>query len=108
MICEQYQKLVDFIRRNFREILRKSEKRNSKLFINDNCPVLNCAKARQALKAIWAELFTIHVPPRSPDLNPIENIFNIVKRELKRQAIRSDITYETYEQFSERVKCTLE
>ena len=52
-----------------------------------------------------AELFTI--PPRSPDLNPIENIFNIAKRELKRQAIRNNITYETYEQFSERVKCTL-
>ena len=58
-----------------------------------------------ALKAIRAELFTI--PPRSPDLNPIENIFNIGKRELNRQAIRNDITYETYEQFSERVKCTL-
>ena len=110
IFCEQYQKLdgdyiADFIRRNFRKILRKSGKRNSKLFVHDNCPVLNCAKARQALKAIRAELFTI--PPRSPDLNPIENIFNIVKRELKRQAIRNDITYETYEQFSERVKCTL-
>ena len=110
IFCE-YQKLdgdyiADFIRRNFRKILRKSGKRNSKLFVHDNCPVFNCAKARQALKAIRAELFTI--PPRSTDLNPIENIFNIVKRELKRQAIRSDITYETYEQFSERVKCTLE
>ena len=52
-----------------------------------------------------AKLFAI--PPRSPDLNPIENLFNIVKRELKRQAIRKHITFETFKEFSERVKSTL-
>ena len=52
-----------------------------------------------------AKLFAI--PPRSCDLNPIENIFNLAKRDLKAQAIRKNLTYESFEQFSERVKCTL-
>ena len=88
-------------------MLRKSGKRNSKLFLQDNCPIQNCAKARKALNAIGAKLFAI--PPRSPDLNPIENLFNIpvVKRELKRQAIRKHITFETFKEFSERMKSTL-
>lgn len=47
------------------------------------------------------------IPPGSCDINPIENVFNLVKRELQRQAIKNNITYETYEQFAERVKCTL-
>ena len=110
IFCEQYDKLdgdyyANFIRRNFTVKLRKSGKRNSKLFLQDNCPIQNCAKARKALKAIGAKLFAI--PPRSPDLNPIENLFNIVKRELKRQAIRKHITFETFKEFSELVKSTL-
>ena len=51
IFCE-YQKLDgDYIALifYFRKILRKSGKRNSKLFVHDNCPVFNCAKARQAL-----------------------------------------------------------
>ena len=111
ILYEQYEKLdgdyyANFIRRNLRKMLQKSGKRKSKLFLQDNCTIHNCAKARKALKAIQAKLFAI--PARSPDLNPIENVFNIVKRELKRQAIRNHITFETFEKFSaERLKFTL-
>ena len=52
-----------------------------------------------------AELFAI--PPHSCDINPIENVFNVVKRELQHQAIKSNISYKTYRRFAERVKCTL-
>ena len=86
-------------------MFRKSGKRGSKLFVQDNCPILNCAKARKALKDVGGKLFPI--PKRSGDLNPIENVFNVVKRELRRQAIRHHITSETFEEFAQRVESTL-
>ena len=55
---------------------KRAEKRKSKLLLQDNCLIQNCAKARKALKAIWANLFARLA--RSLDLNPIENVFNIV------------------------------
>ena len=108
--CEQYDKLdgnfvADFVRRNFPKMFRKNGKRGSKLFVQDNCPILNCAKARKALKDIGGKLFPI--PKRRGNLNPIENVFNVVKRELGRQAIRHNITSQTFEEFAQRVESTL-
>ena len=44
----------------------------------------------------------------STDFSPIENNFNHVKRELYTQAFENNMNYETFEQFSLRVKYTLE
>ena len=104
--CEQYEKLdgnyyANFIRRNFQNMFQKSEK-CSKLFVQDNCPILNCARARKALKEVGGELFPI--PKRSGDLNPIENVFNVAKEELQTQAITFNLTYESFEDFARRVK----
>jgi len=66
---------------------------------------LNCAKARKALREVGGELFP--VPKRSGDLNPIENVFNVVKEDLQTQAIRLNLTYESFEDFARRVKSTL-
>ena len=110
VFCSEYDKcdgdyFANFICREFPKMFRRSAKSHSKLFVQDNCPIQNCAKARRALASVKAKLFAI--PPRSCDINPIENVFNLVKRKLQRQAIKNNITYETYEQFAERVKCTL-
>ena len=107
--CEQYEKLdgnyyANFIRRNFQNMFQKSGK-CSKLFVQDNCPILNCARARKALKEVGGELFPI--PKRSGDLNPIENVFNVAKEELRTQAITFKLTYESFEDFARRVKSTL-
>ena len=91
-----------FIHKNFWKLFQKSGTRNSKLFIPDNCPVQNCV---EALSVVGAQLFAI--PRRWPELNAIENVFNLAKHELKNQALRENITFESYEQLSERVKCTL-
>ena len=61
--CEQCEKLdsnyyANFIRRNFQNMFQRSEK-CSKLFVEDNCPKLNCARARKALKEVEVELFLI-------------------------------------------------
>ena len=107
--CEQYEKIdgnyyANFIRRSFKNMFQKSGK-CSKLFVKDNCPILNCARARKALKEVGGELFPI--PKRSGDLNPIENVFNVAKEELRTQAITFNLTYESFEDFAGRVKSTL-
>ena len=48
------------------------------------------------------------IPPCSPEFNPIVNIFNYVKKEHCAQAFEKNVNYEILEQFSVRVKHTLE
>ena len=47
------------------------------------------------------------IPPRSPDNKPIENFFHLVKKQLNRDALEENITQESYQQFSDRVKETI-
>ena len=44
---------------------------------------------------------------KSPDLNPIENIFKLVSDALRKQVITSRIITEMYEQFKDRVISTI-
>ena len=71
-------------------------------FLQDNCPVQNSKKALDAFKQIECSLFGI--PPRSPDMNPIENLFSLVRRNLNREAISKQITCESFDEFSNRVR----
>ena len=48
------------------------------------------------------------IPATSPDLNPIENIFHIVRKRLKEDAINLRIENENYQDFLLRVKKTIE
>jgi hypothetical protein len=43
------------------------------------------------------------IPARSPDLNPIENFFHILKKSLENEAIEQQITKETFSDFTQRV-----
>ena len=47
------------------------------------------------------------IPPRSPDINPIENVFKVVKGKLHSDSINNHITKETYGEFQNRVLRTL-
>jgi len=107
IFCEQYEKcdrdyFASFIRRNFRKLFRASGKMHSRLFVQDNCPIQNCAKAQQAMKAVGAKLFAF--PPRSCDRLAIENVFNLVRRELRLQALCRNLVYQSYEQSSKRAR----
>ena len=112
VLCEQYkgningEKFADFIRDNFKEALEKGANPRGKLFLQDGDPSQNSKKARDAWEDIGARKFTI--PPRSPDLNPIENIFNVVKRGLSEDAVKNNITKENFDEFSIRVKASIE
>ena len=51
---------------------------------------------------VGALLFRIHA--RSPYLNPIENIINIMSAKLERDALRKQIIHGTFKQFSRRAE----
>ena len=55
---------------------------------------------------VGATLFSI--PPCSPDLNPIKNLFAAVNRQLQADAAEQNITRETFVEFTSSVQRTIE
>ena len=110
VLCQQYsgrlngEKFANMIIKDFPKALSKCGN-NSKLILQDGCPVQNSAAALRAFKSIGADIFPI--PARSPDINVIENFFRMMELELREQAINKHITHESFEEFSARVKETI-
>lgn len=67
----------------------------------DNDPSQTSKVAKKALEEIEAEMHVI--PARSPDLNPIENIFHLIKTQLQDEAISRNIFTESFQEFQTRV-----
>ena len=63
----------------------------------DNDPCQTRKKAMSALTQIECKLHPIL--SRSPDINPIENVFHLVKKMLQKQAIEQNITNESFDAF---------
>ena len=78
--------------------LKKSANLKRKLFLQDGDPSHNNVKARSAGDEVGPQKFTILA--RCPDLNSIENIFHIVKRRLRQDALDQQITREDVAGFS--------
>jgi hypothetical protein len=111
VICKAYDKLdcryfANFIDENFESMFGTADKSLKRLWLQDGDPSQNSAMARAAMERANCEL--LKIPPRSPDLNPIENIFKLVSDALRKQAIRSQITKETCEEFKNRVISTIQ
>ena len=66
----------------------------------------NSKVARKPIESVGCRLFEI--PSRSPDINPIENLFHLIQRHLTEDAPQYNITKETYEEFSNQVKNTIQ
>ena len=94
-------KFAKIVKEHFPSTFEKSASPRGKRFLMDGCPRQNSKLAKRAIASVGGTIFSI--PPRSPDLNPIENFFHTVSRELQAQAIRRNITSETFEEFSTRV-----
>jgi len=109
--CYQYQDHIngelfsEFIKQNFNHMFASSANPTGRLFLQDGDPSQNSAVARDAMDSVNCKLFKI--PARSPDLNPIENIFHLVGKQLKSDACEKNITKETFVAFSNRVKQTM-
>ena len=103
MLCEHYTErhcaktFASFIEKHFPSCFESSNNATPKVFLQDGDPTQNSNLAMVKLEEIGVEMFSI--PPRSPDLNPIENIFNIAKAQLRRDAINYNITREPYKEF---------
>lgn len=109
--CKRYEAMNGeyfrgFIESNFESILAKSNSPQVKRFLQDGDPSQNSAICKLELERMGMSMFSI--PPRSPDLNPIENLFNNVKEKLNDDAILLNIKKETFEEFCTRVEQTLE
>lgn len=108
--CEPYEKMCgkyfsDFIDRNFDTMFKIADKGECRFWVQDGDPSQNSAEARAAMSRARCELFKI--PPRSPDLNPIENLFNMTSQILKKDAIALNIRKESYNEFERRVIKTM-
>ena len=108
--CEQYSKLdgqffAKFIREKFKNIFASSNNPTGNLFLQDGDPSQNSKVAKLELNRLGYQCFSI--PPRSPDINPIENLFHLVDVQLKEDAVKNNITKETKEEFTSRVRETL-
>ena len=113
VICHQVQgrmKGVDYaeiIRSGvFESAISKTVHPTSRTVLQDNCPVQNSGAAKTAFSDSEISLFQI--PPRSPDINCIENFFAHVKAKLRKDALEKNITQETKQHFCERIIQTLE
>ena len=69
--------------------MKSRQSRRKRLFVMENDPCQNSKIAKAALENIGANISKI--PPRSPDLNPIENIFHNVKRAWREEALMNHI-----------------
>ena len=94
-----------FIRRNFPilfEISGKNEE-EPKLFVMDNDSSQTSAKAKCAL--CHAKCKMVQIPARSPDLNPVENVFHILRRQPEGEV--DTITTDSWDEFVSRIKHNL-
>ena len=55
------------------------------VLVLDNAPVHHGGRIAQLCAS--AEVLLIYLPPYSPDLNPIEKVFSVLKSQLKRHQI---------------------
>ena len=96
-----------FIDNNFNSLFQRANNndRRYRLWVQDGDPSQNSARAKRAMSRANAVLLSI--PARSPDINPIENIFHLVSKKLRRDALELRIKFESYKQFEERVIKTI-
>ena len=109
VLAEPYEKMnadffARFIRRHFPnlfEIAGKGEEDN-KIFVMDNDPSQTSTKAMAVLADLGYAMQKI--PPRSPDLNPIENIFHLVRKRIDAQVRANNVTHQTWDEFKQAVQ----
>ena len=108
--CYRYEKMdapffQTYVYSRFPILFAKADKGQSKLFVQDNCPVQNAGIVKEAFRKM--NIDQLRIPARSPDLNPIENLFHRIKNKLRLDALEDEITCETFDEFSARVKRTM-
>ena len=97
--CEKYfgtltgESFAVHVRQYFPVIFENSSNPCEKLFLQDADPHQVSMVAHCAMDDVGCRMFAI--PPHSPDINPIENTFHLVRRQLSSNAIEQNITKES-------------
>ena len=99
------EKFADIIANSFPQMLSAAQKGDIKLFVQDGDKSQNSKVALEQLEVIGASVFAI--PARSPDLNPIENVFHLSGKKIKLDGLALNIQHESFEQFQQRCQSTL-
>ena len=94
-----------FVERCFPQSFLLAKKGPLRLFLQDNDPSQQSAAACSALKKV--NCHQVLIPARSPEFNPIENIFHLVKDALMDEAIEKRITKESVPLFHKRIVAAL-
>ena len=111
--CRSYDKMTGdtfarFIKKDFNRICKKCGKSRKDIciWLQDGDKCQNSIMARTAMAKVHPNTIQ-KIPPRSPDLNPIENVFHNIKNYLKKEAIRKKIVCETKEEYEFRIKTAM-
>ena len=108
VLCEQYEDHLngeifgEFVKAHFRGAFKSSINPKGKVVLQDGDSKQNSAKAKKAFNRVGCKIMSI--PARSPDVNPIENLFNVVRVKIRQDSIDKQLTCESFEDFSARVK----
>ena len=98
-------RFAKFARKHFPAVFDRCElDGQQRLFLQDGDPSQNSERVKKVLGSLGA---VFSIPPRSPDLNPIENVFKLLGDRLRNDALDRDIERETFRQFRRRVVRTL-
>ena len=98
--CHQYFGPINS--EQFSDMFKTFANPKGKVFPQNGDPYQNSKSACETMDSAGFRLFKI--PPRSPDLNPIQNTFHLIGKQLKKDAITKTLEHETYEKFSRKAK----
>ena len=110
LVCDRYEKMdanyfSPFIDQNFNTMFVQSGKGLSQLWLQDGDPSQNRKAAGEAMGRCHSEL--LQIPPESPDLNPIENIFNLASKKFEKDNLQQGISPDSYDEFCDKVERTI-
>ena len=75
--------------------------REKLVFVMDNDPSQTSKVALDAVDECGIQF--LNIPPTSPDINPIQNMFHNIRLALRKEAMEKKICKETYAEFKQRI-----
>ena len=83
-------KFIALVDEHFASLLQACKNPQSCLFLQDGNKLQNTKVSKNTLDCMGLKVFPI--PPKSPDANPIENVFHLVGKEIKEEGRTLGIT----------------
>ena len=101
---------AEFVKNDLGQALKRGKvsdrkARDMKYFVMGNDPCQKSTAAKSEIQEIAVNV--VEIPPRSSDLNPIENVFHKVRRQLRKQALEQKHVNENFAAFEKRVVASL-